>query len=289
MLIGSTIVQMQSSLRERNRNNDLEDPAKSIKMSNSEFYNSSQTYLSILEQRNEHDYETILGAIRSYARGGNALDYGCGVGLLSMLMSKEGYVATGVDISQQFIQTAKTKFDTSPTLTFEVIDGLPLRYADGAFDVIATSAVLEHCTRVDGILLEFKRLLKTNGLLFIETPNMLSPLAQMKLMVQRITGRRKKLHRYATPLFFCFGLYHLIRKMLSRKAKFVYVEPNYETFAEADEDVTYLSNPLDYLFFLRSVGFDVLELSRNSGFVRTFISKHLPSIAGGVMIVARKK
>jgi len=254
-----------------------------------QFYNSSETYLEILELRNESDYSAILDAIQSYAVNGSLLDYGCGVGLLSMLLAKRGFIVTGVDISEQFIRSAKRKFSEFSSITFEVIGELPLRYADGGFDVIATSAVLEHCTGVDAILLEFKRLLRTNGLLVIETPNMLSPLARMKLIVDRLTGRRKRFHRYGTPAFFMVSMYYLMKKIILRKADFIYVKPNYHTFAEADEDVIYLSNPLDYLFFLRNQGFEVLELSRNRGAIRKFISTYLPFIAGGVMIVARKK
>jgi 2-polyprenyl-3-methyl-5-hydroxy-6-metoxy-1,4-benzoquinol methylase len=254
-----------------------------------EFYNTSQTYLSILEQRNESDYRTILDVIQSYGHGGTVLDYGCGVGLLSMLLAKNGFIVTGVDISEQFIRTAKRKFGEASSITFEVIGGPPLRYADGEFDVIASSAVLEHCTGVDAILLEFKRLLKTNGLLVIETPNMLSPLARLKLIADRLAGRRKTFHRYGTPAFLLVGAYYLMKKIVFRKADFIYVKPDYHTFAEADEDVAYLSNPLDYLFFLRHQGFEMLELSRNTGFIRSFISTYLPYIAGGVMIAARKK
>jgi 2-polyprenyl-3-methyl-5-hydroxy-6-metoxy-1,4-benzoquinol methylase len=264
-------------------------PMKEVDLKSVQFYNSSETYLEILEQRNESDYSTILDAIQSYAVNGTVLDYGCGVGLLSMLLAKHGFIVTGVDISEQFIRSAKRKFGEFSSITFEVIGGLPLRYADGEFDVIATSAVLEHCTGVDAILLEFKRLLKTNGLLVIETPNMLSPLARLKLIADRLAGRRKTFHRYGTPAFFMVSVYYLMKKIILRKAEFIYVKPDYHTFAEADEDVTYLSNHLDYLFFLRNQGFEMLELSRNTGFIRNFISTYLPYIAGGVMIVARKK
>ena len=268
---------------------NVETPAKATGVANVQFYSSSQTYLSILEQRNESDYRTILDVIRSYALTGTVLDYGCGVGLLSMLLAKRRYTVIGVDISEQFIEAARKKFSGVTGLTFQVIGGVPLPFADGAFDVIATCAVLEHCNGVDDILLEFRRLLKSNGLLVIETPNMLSPLARLKLIADRLTGRRKTFHRYGTPAFLCVSFYYLVKKLLLRKPEFIYVKPDYRAFAEADEDVTYLSNPLDYLFFLRNNGFEVLELSRNTGFIRKFISRHLPSIAGGVMIVARKK
>jgi len=76
-----------------------------------QFYNSSETYLEILELRNESDYRAILDAIQSYAVNGSLLDYGCGVGLLSMLLAKRGFTVTGVDISEQFIRSAKRKFN----------------------------------------------------------------------------------------------------------------------------------------------------------------------------------
>lgn len=262
---------------------------KDERVTNVQFYNSSQTYLSILEQRNESDYRMILEVIRSYASSGTVLDYGCGVGLLSMLLAKHGFIVTGVDISEQFIRSAKRKLCESSSVTFEVIGGLPLRYGDGEFDIVATSAVLEHCTNIDAILLEFQRILKPRGILVIETPNMLSPLAQGKLIVERFIGRRKRFHPYATPNFFVISLYYLLKKIVLRKPEFIYVTPNYSAFSEADEDVTYLSNHLDYLFFLRAHGFDVLELTRNTGMVRQFVSMYLPYIAGGVMVVARKQ
>ena len=258
-------------------------------LKDTQFYNSSKTYLEILEQRSNSDYVTILGALQSYAIDGTVLDYGCGVGLLSMLLAKNGFIVTGADISEQFIQSANRKFGGLPSITFDVINGLPLRYPDGSFQNIVTSCVLEHCVGIDAILLEFKRLLKPNGILVIETPNMLSPLARLKLIAGRLTGQRKTFHRYGTPAFFFTSSYYLIKKMILRKPEFIYVKPNYQTFTEADEDVSYLSNHLDYLFFLRSQDFEVLELSRNTGIIRKFISTYLPYIAGGVMIVARKK
>ena len=90
-------------------------------------------------------------------------------------------------------------------------------------------------------------------------------------------------------MFLLKSIYFLARKLILRAPEFIYVKPHHSTFSEADEDVSYLSNPLDYLFFLRDNGFEVLELSRNTGFIRELISKRVPSIAGGVMIVARKK
>ena len=252
------------------------------------FYNTSEAYLAILEQREESEYRPILDVVESYATNGRILDYGCGVGLLSKLLGERGFTVVGVDIADQFIQSAKKKFSNFPSVSFEVIDELPLRFAEGSFDLVVTSSVLEHCVCVDTILLEFHRLLKKNGYLVVETPNMLSPLTRLKFIAERLAGRRKSFHRYGSPRYFFESLFYLMKKMIVRKPEFIYREPDYEAFSEADEDVTYLSNPIDYLHFLRAHGFEVLELSRNTGFFRKFISRHLPYIAGGVMIVARK-
>jgi len=252
------------------------------------FYSESDLYFRILSTRQQADYDSILGAVREYGAGGKALEYGCGLGLLSSLLSKRGYEVTGVDISKRFVETARSLHGGGSSVTFEVNGDVPLRFAGGEFDLIVSSSVLEHCTGIGEILLEFHRLLREGGLLFIETPNMLSPLARLKLIAQRMSGRRKHFHRFGTPGFLLTGTAALIRKKLVRKPEFIYVDPMYDAFSEADEDVSYLSNPLDFFYFLRSHGFAVLELSRNVGAVRRWISRHIPSIAGGVMIVARK-
>ena len=72
------------------------------------------------------------------------------------------------------------------------------------------------------------------------------------------------------------SIYYLMKKIMLRNGDFIYVKPDYHAFVEADEDVTYLSNPLDYLFFLRNQGFEVLELSRNRGF-HPKIRQHISS------------
>ena len=253
------------------------------------FYNTSKTYLDILEQSTESNFKMILDTIQLYANEGSVLEYGCGTGQLSVALAKRGYTVTGIDISEQFIASAKNKCDKLMPVLFEVMDELPLRFADDSFDIITTHSVLEHCTDIDSILLEFKRLLKTNGLLVISTPNMLSPLSRLKLIADRLTGRRKDFHRFGTPRFFFMSCFYLIKKIITRKPEFIYVDPDYNNFSDSDTDVSYLSNHLDYLFFLRSHGFTVLELSRNTGIIKKFISKYLPYISGGVAIVARKK
>ena len=262
---------------------------KEAKLTAVKFYNSSETYLHILEERNESNFSSLLEVLTSYTAPGTTLDYGCGVGQLSMLLARRGYAVTGVDISEQFIDAAKKKFGAQPSVVFEVIDGLPLKFLAESFESIVTSSVLEHCTDVDSILLEFKRLLRPNGVVVIETPNMLSPFSRLKLIVDRMKGSRKKFHQYGTPTFFFTSLFYLLKKMILRRWEFIYVAPNYSDFEEADEDVTFLSNPLDYLFFFRAHGFEVLELSRNKGVFRKIISKYLPYLAGGVMVVARKQ
>ena len=253
------------------------------------FYNTSAAYLAILEQREESEYRPILDVVLSYATKGTVLDYGCGVGLLSKLLGERGFTVAGVDIADQFIQLARKKFGGLSSVSFEVIDELPLKFAEGSFDLVVTSSVLEHCLDVDAILLEFHRLLKKNGYLIVETPNLLSPLTRLKFIAERLIGRRKSFHRYGSPRYLLESLLYLMKKMVVRRPEFIYREPNYAAFSEADEDVTYLSNPMDYLYFLRAHGFEVLELSRNTGFFRKFISTHLPYIAGGVMVVARKR
>ena len=66
------------------------------------------------------------------------------------------------------------------------------------------------------------------------------------------------------------------------------MNPDYEKYSEGDEDVAYLSNHLDYMKFLPTLGFEILELSRGTTKIGKIISKYAPTWSGEVNLIARK-
>ena len=97
------------------------------------------------------------------------LDAGCGTGSLARwLAAEKGCNVTGVDASLDMIanchRTLETKFQV-----FDDISHLP--FADGAFDGVLCSSVLEYTRLPEDALAELHRVIKKGGLLAISVPS----------------------------------------------------------------------------------------------------------------------
>lgn len=99
------------------------------------------------------------------------LDVGCGGGLLSEALAKEGAVVTAIDLSPVFVDIARVHAKMS---------GLAIDYrccpvsqveAQPLFDIIVCAEVLEHVDDVPGFIRDSINLLKPGGLYFFETIN----------------------------------------------------------------------------------------------------------------------
>ena len=65
------------------------------------------------------------------------LDVGCGAGFFSVLLAKEGYQVTGVDLTPDMVENARTLAEEEKTdCEFFVMDAENLRFADESFDVV---------------------------------------------------------------------------------------------------------------------------------------------------------
>ena len=255
-----------------------------------QFYNSSDLYFAICENRNEADFKNVLDVIRQYVPpNATLLEFGCGTGQLASLVAQMGHKTLGVDISGRFISYANEIYKDSPNLQFRLVDFSQLPFADHSFDCIYTSAVLEHCYEVDKIIADFHRLLKPGGLLVIGTPNMLSPFTRLSLIGKWMAGKRQRFHLYGTPAFFLRSVWLNIKKALVKKPALVYVIPKYTGFTESDEDVTYLSTHRDYLQLLKPFSYKILELARGASKGGKIIAKFFPKLSGEVLIVALKR
>jgi 2-polyprenyl-6-hydroxyphenyl methylase/3-demethylubiquinone-9 3-methyltransferase len=98
----------------------------------------------------------------------NVLDVGCGGGILSEAMAKQGAVVTGIDAEYEAIQAASIHAKKNQL----IIDYncTPIEeYEHTGFDVVTCMELLEHVQRPELILKHCKRLLKPNGLLFLST------------------------------------------------------------------------------------------------------------------------
>ena len=103
--------------------------------------------------------------------GESVLDVACGTGYGSMHLANQGAAEViGVDLSWQAIEYAKMHY-SHPKLRFVIGDATTLALASGYFDIIVSFETLEHIKNYEGLLRETYRVLKTNGIIFISTPD----------------------------------------------------------------------------------------------------------------------
>jgi ubiquinone/menaquinone biosynthesis C-methylase UbiE len=151
--------------------------------------------LNVLKQRHK-DFEKILNRngislndvylnARGYLDGiyamvnrvntqGVILDFGCGTGYISSLLSIKNKVY-GIDVAndEENIEVFKNNISVQKSIWNELqahlsfYDGKILPYKDGFFDAVVCHASLEHVTDLRLSLSEINRVLKNNGKLFI--------------------------------------------------------------------------------------------------------------------------
>jgi SAM-dependent methyltransferase len=131
-------------------------------------------------------------------RFGRVLDDGCGGGGMCVSFGEESESVVGIDLSHRFAD-AGTRLALEKgvsNVTFARADGAALPFADQSFDLVLSHAVIEHVADPAGYLAEARRVLKNDGLFFLQTAPYLSPhgahLPRLKVPVplHLLVGRR---------------------------------------------------------------------------------------------------
>ena len=145
------------------------------------------------------------------------LDVGCGTGRLVEFLNKNGYEAYGCDISKEALKKAR-KLNPGKIKRGQA-EKLP--YSKNSFDMVTAISILEHLTKNEAktFILESKRVLKKNGLLFIITPNYSSPF-------RRLFG--KKWFGYSDPTHRHFYTPKTLSSLLSQNG-FVKIKFRFKT------------------------------------------------------------
>lgn len=118
--------------------------------------------------RLEHYHRYAMA--KDIVRSKRVLDVACGEGFGTSLLADVAYSATGVDISDEAIRHASTKY-LKPNLVFQQGSAAALNFPDQSFDVVVSFETLEHLAEQDQMLAEIRRVLTVDGLLLISTPN----------------------------------------------------------------------------------------------------------------------
>ena len=94
------------------------------------------------------------------------LDVGCGAGFFSILLAKEGYQVTGIDLTPDMIKNARLLADEEKvSCEFQVMDAENPEFPDETFDVVISRNLTWTLPHVQHAYQEWIRVLKKGGIL----------------------------------------------------------------------------------------------------------------------------
>lgn len=126
------------------------------------------TWSKIAEYEHVPRYELA----KEMVAGKAVLDFGCGTGYGSAILSQVAVNVTGLDIDQAAISWAKATHH-NPLLTFHRCSDLGATLPSGSFDAVTCFEMIEHVDyeTQQAVVTSIARLLREDGLLIISTPN----------------------------------------------------------------------------------------------------------------------
>jgi SAM-dependent methyltransferase len=97
------------------------------------------------------------------------LDAGCGVGYGAARVAARAASVIGIDVSDDAIAYAKGHYG-APNLSFQTMDAAALSFDDASFDAVCSFETIEHVGDAERVVAEFARVLASDGVLVVSTP-----------------------------------------------------------------------------------------------------------------------
>jgi len=113
-------------------------------------------------------FEHVAAAGERAGRAPRVLDVGCGEGHFAAALVRTGAEVVAVDVAAEPLRRARF---SHPTLDLRLIEPeAPLALEDSSFDVVWAGETIEHVADTAQWLSELRRVLRSDGLLLISTP-----------------------------------------------------------------------------------------------------------------------
>lgn len=227
-----------------------------LKKSLFKFYNSEDTYFSLIESESTLETEErdrVLGFIPDNAK---VLDVACGCCRYADYLAKRLY---GVDVSLIGLNRASKKYRDHIRLAAADVANLP--YKDDVFDVVMTTYSLEHFVEPEKVLKEMYRVCKkgTGRLIIIssawEEPSHLPPSIEKDL----------NSHPILKYIFIINRFFRYLALMYDKKKVFFKTIKNPAVLEDKftpDNDAVYIVNIREVVNFFNSLPVKVLYLKR---------------------------
>jgi len=139
------------------------------------------------ERERHHGYHALLdelelGIALPYARGRDALEVGCGTGLILERVAAQASHATGVDLSPGMLELARKR-----GLDVHEASATALPFKDASFDVVYSFKVLAHVPEIERALAEMARVCRPGGHVLAELYNPWS----LRYLAKKLAGPGK--------------------------------------------------------------------------------------------------
>lgn len=121
------------------------------------------------EIRYEHLHRYAFAA--TLCQASEVLDAACGEGYGSAILAREARRVVGIDLGEAAIEHARQRYGGLHNVTFEIADCTRLPFEDQSFDRVVSFETLEHLADQNGMLAEFRRVLRPRGLLILSSPD----------------------------------------------------------------------------------------------------------------------
>jgi ubiquinone/menaquinone biosynthesis C-methylase UbiE len=155
------------------------------------------------DPRVDRKFGRICELVREQLPAAAFLDAGCGDGrYLAALASELPPRRAGVDLSERILETARARIDAD--LRQGSLEALP--FADGEFDLVLCTQVIEHVPDAERAMGELHRVLRPGGRLVVSTDNernhvtrVLNAPRTLAVRALRLRGARGRIESPATP------------------------------------------------------------------------------------------
>lgn len=168
---------------------------------------------SKLERFKERLNLFVQKTIKYTRANGSVCDLGCGSGVISYALAKNGYQVKGIDGSTNMLDLAKMRESGIGNPTFvQMVIPFSKRELDTRFETVISSSVLEYIGDFDKTIQLVKDLLIEKGIFIVSVPN------------------RKSIYRHLEQLMFNFiGLPHYLKYVRHKftRGKFISAITNF--------------------------------------------------------------
>lgn len=137
-----------------------------------ELENTGERFLPGVGNAAEISYDHIARyrLVERYIADKVMIDMGCGAGYGSNSLSRLAKSIRGVDLSDEAINHAKRHYN-APNLNYQIGDVTKLPFENDSFEAAISFEVIEHLERPEDLVVEAKRVVKSDGFFIVSTPD----------------------------------------------------------------------------------------------------------------------